>query len=193
MFGCRSKRSMANVYVNISPLSWFIVAHIFILTTFYNFNISCLSQFYFIIYKKFLEFQKVGQIQGHFVKKIKHPRFFLDTGRAKQPHCTKILLRILEHAGQLLHKFRADWYGRSRVLEHTKLKNFPRRVGGAADPPWEIFQFCVLYNSRSTLPIRPKFVRELPRMLQYAQKIFGAMGLLCAPGIQEKPRVFNFF
>ena len=65
--------------------------------------------------------------------------------------------------------------------------------GGAADPLWEIFQFFTHYNSRSTLPILPKFVWELPRMLVYAQKNFGAMGLLPAPGIWKKPRVVIFF
>ena len=53
---------------------------------------------------------------------------------------------------------------------------------------WEIFRFCTYYISRSTLPNRLKFVWELSRMLVYAQKKFGAMGLGSAPGSRDDIR-----
>ena len=58
-----------------------------------------------------------------------------------------------------------------------------RYHGGRCRPDVGIFWFCAHYISRSTLPIRPKFVWELPRMLVSAQNFVGAMGLLSAPGI----------
>ena len=67
----------------------------------------------------------------------------------------------------------------------TKIAPAAAPAAGGGDLVWEIFQFFYLYNSRSTIPIRLKFVWELPRMLVSVQKNFGVMGLLSAPGIWE--------
>ena len=68
------------------------------------------------------------------LKKIKHPRFFPLSARAKQARCTKIFLRILEHAGQLLNKFQAVPLTRSRGRKVEKFqKPRPRRRSRRSD------------------------------------------------------------
>ena len=63
--------------------------------------------------------------------------------------------------------FRARKVGNSGKIPRKSMKIVPpaRPRGGGGDLVWEIFQFFTLYNSRSTKPIRPKFVWEVPRML----------------------------
>ena len=51
----------------------------------------------------------------------------------------------------------------SSIFDENRLVRGARWCGGGL--VWEIFRFCTREISRSTKPIRPKFVWELPRML----------------------------
>ena len=49
-----------------------------------------------------------------------------ETFCGKQPQCPKKFLHILEHAGQLPHKFRPDWLGSFREITFKRRRNLKK-------------------------------------------------------------------